>query len=56
VLIDESREAIAVMRRRFAGRDVRFHPVRRQPERSKISDGDGLGRTRPSTRRGGSAR
>jgi len=56
VLVDESAEAIAVMRRRFAGREVRFHSVRRPRGRSNITDRDGLGRTRPTTSRRRSAR
>ena len=56
VLVDENREAIAVMRRRFRGQDVAFHAVRGRASHANISDRDGVGRTRPTTRNRRSAR
>jgi len=53
VLVDEAAAAIAVMRRRFAGRDVRFHPARAKPSWARVGGGHGLGSVRaaPGRRR-----
>jgi site-specific DNA-methyltransferase (adenine-specific) len=50
VLVDENPEAIAVMKRRFAGRGVAFHRVRRPASHANIDDRDGVGRASPETR------
>jgi site-specific DNA-methyltransferase (adenine-specific) len=50
VLVDESPEAIAVMRRRFTGREATFHAVRTTATRDNIERRDGLGRPSAATR------
>jgi site-specific DNA-methyltransferase (adenine-specific) len=48
VLVDESAEAVAVMRRRFAvAEEVRFHTVRPATPRANIRGRNGLGPARP---------
>jgi site-specific DNA-methyltransferase (adenine-specific) len=56
VLVDESAEAVAVMRRRFAGREATFHTVRPATHRVNIRDRDGVGAPRAAPKRHRTAR